>query len=250
MGIELRPCTSIQDRLCRNFTVENGTKQDTTLPPDTTTSAPETTTDAPKTTTATPPTTSSPPPPPEPVSLQADLVISEAPVVVCLNLDYFVQSFCSDVRGSNGGVSLNCSAKSLNGIECPDGVCPCEAFSATRRRLLQATANLSTLVVYEVVETANLSQPVEVFRPIIRPTQSWILAVTVTEIPRTVSTAASGSSMIAIIAGAVGGVLVVGAIVGVALWFLLPRAPYTPIPTVQPTLKRRLPTIFIELKST
>ena len=87
--------------------------------------------------------------------------------MVCLNLDYFVQSFCDDVRSDNTALSLNCSAKSLNGVDCFNGTCPCGAFGVARRRLLQATANLSTLIIYDIVD---YQQPVEALRPTIRPT--------------------------------------------------------------------------------
>jgi hypothetical protein len=103
-------------------------------------------------------------------------------------------------------------------------------------------------VVYEVVAADNLPAPVEVFRPTIRPTQPWILAITITEIPRNLVAAAADSSMGIVIAGAVAAVVVVGAGVGAALWFLWPRAPYIPVPTGQP-MKRRLPAIFVDLKA-
>jgi hypothetical protein len=210
----------------------------------TTVEMPTTTAAEPNTTEAAPDTTEAAPPPPEPVPLQVDIVISEPPVVVCLNLEYFVQSFCDDVRADNSALQIHCTGKSLNGVECLNGTCPCDAFSATRRRLLQANANLSTVVVYDVAESPNSSEPVQLFRPVIKPAQPWILAITVTELPRAAA-AAADSSVILIIAGAVAGILIIGAVVGLSLWLLTPRARYDPLPPQR--VARRM--IFIDLKN-
>ena len=123
---------------------------------------------------------------------------------VCFNLDYYVDSFCLDVQSANPLDEINCTAQSLNGIECPQGLCPC---NATRRRLLAFGTNLTTLVTYK--------EPV---KPVISPKQTWITTIVVREVPYVPppAPAAEGVS-IALIAGVVGAVLAVVLGVGVGI---------------------------------
>jgi len=186
------------------------------------------------------------------VPLIADLTITEPPMVVCQNLSFFVDTFCSDVRASNPNTTINCTALSLNGVDCPDGVCPCN-FTQSKRRLLQVGGasngtNLSTLVVWAPPVNAT---PVEVVKPVIEVKQAWIAAIKVTEAPRppTVSDAGSFPLMFVLIGAAAGGVVIVGLAVGLSVYFCIFAPQYQPIPT-PPSVRvnRKLPKFIMELK--
>jgi len=181
-----------------------------------------------------------PTPPTEPVTLIADLTISESFEVVCFNLDYFVQSFCQDVRDANPLDQINCTARSLNGVECPDGMCPCN--STLRRRLLQSNTNLSTIITN-----------IEPLKPVVQSKQTWILSIKVTELPRAPKPVPSESSSLMLFVGvAVGALAAIGLGVGLGIGLTQTSAqyqkvPYEPMPAVRQSNKR-LPKSVLDLK--
>jgi len=84
------------------------------------------------------------------VQMKVDMKILKVLKEVCNNISYYVQNLCNDVHFYNPGQTYNCSVASINGINCPNGVCPCANISLAGRRLLQTSSNdtnVSSLVV-------------------------------------------------------------------------------------------------------
>lgn len=69
---------------------------------------------------------------------------------VCTSLSFYVASVCSLFDGTNP----DCQVTSLNGLSCPNGVCPC-----FRRRLLQASTTMGVSVAHDGADapTPNLT---------------------------------------------------------------------------------------------
>lgn len=168
------------------------------------------------------------------------MTISRTYVEVCFNLSYYVDSFCSDVRDSNPLDEINCTAQSLNGIDCPGGVCPCNT-TILRRRLLSAETNLTTLITYK-----------EPIKPVIEPKQTWITAIVVREVilpPRI--TPAQQDSSIVLIGAAIGALLVLGIGIGVPLGiWCSQRQKYEPVQQTAKAVRsdKKIPKFIADIK--
>jgi len=143
----------------------------------------------------------------EAVPLLADLSINETFAKVCNNVTYYVSAFCAQARLANPFVPLNCTAQSIDGRECVDGVWSC-ALGA--RRLLQSSNSTS------LVTRVDFSEPVIVVLDTIR--FSWLYTIDVKPLRKA---SASDDMMLFLIAGAAGGAVVIGLVVGLTVYFVL-----------------------------
>jgi hypothetical protein len=144
------PTTTTEEPTTTTEEPTTTTEEPTTTTEEPTTTTPEPTTPEPTTTTPEPttpePTTTTPEPTPEPTppkAVIAEVTIARTYTEVCFNLSTYVDGICDGLRISNPDDEFSCQAQALNGIQCPDGVCPC---TVQRRRLLQDSCNLSTSV--------------------------------------------------------------------------------------------------------
>jgi hypothetical protein len=72
------------------------------------------------------------------------LGVAAPPIDVCENVDAYVSEFCFGLSASNPANTFLCTPATINGIQCPDGVCPCDVVAnlTLARRLLADTTQL------------------------------------------------------------------------------------------------------------
>ena len=159
-------------------------------------------------TTSIPETTPAPP-----AAFIASVVIAKTYTEVCSNTSYYVDGICQGLRETNPGSTFTCRAQSLNGQECPNGVCTC----VNNRRLLGESCNFS------VYSESNMQTEPKVAK--FRPWVQEIVVVVVQKAPDT-------SGLIVVIAGVIAALIVICAgIAGIAYMsrrvVVIVRAPNT-----------------------